>query len=64
MNQKIQQQKNQIITAYIDQDPLLRNLRANLIDWNAQNRAGIGLNASGEIIYKIGRLLAAKGQPK
>ena len=57
-------EENKIINTYIDNDPLLRNLRSNLLNWNAHHRAGIGPTAAGEIIYCIGRLIAKKAPQK
>jgi len=54
-------EQRQIINDYIDNDPTLRNLRRNLLDWNARRSAGIGHAAAGEIIYCIGRLIAKNG---
>ena len=56
-------EQRQIINDYIDNEPTLRNLRRNVLDWNARRRAGIGNSAAGEIIYCIGRLIA-KNAPK
>ena len=57
-------EQRQIINDYIDNDPTLRNLRRNLLDWNARRSAGIGHAAAGEIIYCIGRLLTKKDPQK